>query len=183
MSTLVSFLRRFCRELERDPRHARHFVARVAHRVPRFAFRLVPLARLAEVKPAQQLAHKQNIGAFDDLRPQRAVHRQLLERKRGPQIGKSAQRRANLQQSSLGPLVRRKRVEFVAAHRAQQNRIRVERRFQRVGRQRRSVLHNGHAADALFGKHKFVAAQRGDLFQHGNRFAGHFGADAVAGRD
>ena len=82
----------------------------------------------------------------------RAVDRQLLEREGGPQVGESAQRRANLQQAGLGPLVRGQGIELVAAHCAQQHRVGSQRRIQRVRGQRRSILHNGHAADALLGQ-------------------------------
>ena len=128
--------------------------------------RLVPLARRAEVEAAQQFAHEQNVGAIHDLRTQRAVHRQFPERKRGAQIGEPAQLGPNLQQSGFRPLVRGKGIELVAAHRAQQNSIARQCFTQRVGRQRSSVLHDGHAADAAFRKREFVSAQFGHFAQN-----------------
>ena len=143
------FLAALLRELEGDAGYADHFIAGVTHGVPGFAGCRVPFARLAEVEPAKQLADEQNVGAFDDLRPQRAVDGEFFEREGGTQIGESAERGANLQQAGFGALVRGQGIEFVAAHRAQQHGVGGERGSERVGGQRRAVLHNRDAADAL----------------------------------
>ena len=66
---------------------------------------LVPLAGLAEVEAAEKFAHKQNVGAVDDLRAQRAVDGQFFECEGGAQIGEAAESRANGQQASFGTLV------------------------------------------------------------------------------
>ena len=61
------FFAALLRELEGDAGHAGHFIAGVAHGVPGFACGLVPLAGLAEVEAAEQLADEENVGAVDDL--------------------------------------------------------------------------------------------------------------------
>ncbi len=140
MSTEVTFLRRFPCQFKGDTGYANHLIAGVAHGVPcrvRFA---VPLARLAKIEAAQKFADKQNIRAVDYLRAQRRVGGERRIRKRGAQIGKTAQRLANLQQACFGPAIRGQGIEFVAADSAQQYRIAFERCIERGRRQRRALL-------------------------------------------
>jgi hypothetical protein len=131
----------------------------------------------------EQFAHKENIRAVDDLRPQGAIDRQFLEGKGGAQVGESAEGRAQAEQAGLGALVGGEGVEFVAAHRSQQDRIGGQSRIKSLGRQRRTVLHNRHAADAFGLQFERVAAQGRNLLQYGDCFASDFGADAITGRD
>jgi hypothetical protein len=90
--------------LEGDAGHALHFIARVDHGVEGYALFLVPAARLAIVEAAEQFADKHNVGPVDDLGPQRAVDRQLLEGEDGAQVGEAAQGRAQSEQTGLGTL-------------------------------------------------------------------------------
>jgi hypothetical protein len=88
LSTLVSFLRRFCGELEGDAGHADDFVFGVAHGVPGFAGGLVPLARLAEVEAAEQFANEENVGAVDDLGRSGLLTASSLKAKAGRRLAK-----------------------------------------------------------------------------------------------
>ena len=88
-----------------------------------------------------------------------------------------------MKQAGLGALVGSQRVEFIAAHGAEQNCIGVECGCKRVCGQWRAILHNGDAADALRFKIKCVAAEGCDFAQHSDCFVGDFGTDAVAGGD
>ncbi len=134
MSTLVNFLRRFWARLECDAGHAGYFIARVAHGVPGFALGAIPLARLAEVKAAEKFANEHYVGAVRNLGAQGTVDGEFLEGERGAQVREPAERGANGQQSGLGTLVGRKRIELIAANSAQQYCIGIERSFERVCR-------------------------------------------------
>ncbi len=101
----------------------------------------------------------------------------------GRRLAKPPRAARSLQQAGLRALVRGKGVELVAAHRAEENGIGVERGGESVGGQRRAVLHDGDAADALGVKIECVAAEGCNFVQHRDCFVGDFGADAVAGGD
>ena len=113
----------------------------------------------------------------------RAVDGEFLEGEGGTQVGESAECGANLQQAGFGALVRGKGIELVAADCAEQNGVGVERGGKGVGGQRRAVVHDGDAADALVIELERVAAKAGNFLQHRDCFVGDFGADAVAGGD
>src|SRR5205085_1945456 len=85
------------RQLEGDARDALNFRCAVAHRVERGL--AVRATRLAEVKTAEQLADNQHICALNYTGLERRGVRERREQACGPQVGVSAERVANLQQS------------------------------------------------------------------------------------
>jgi len=88
-----------------------------------------------------------------------------------------------LQEARFGALVGRHRIELIAAYGAEQYRIGSQRGSKGIRGQRRAVLHNGDAPNALRFEFKVVAAEGCDLAQDRDCFVGDFGADAVAGGD
>ncbi len=88
-----------------------------------------------------------------------------------------------MKKAGFGALVGGERVELVAADRAEEHGVGVERGGKSFGGEGRAVLHDGDAADALRFKIKCVAAEGCDFAQHSDCFVGDFGTDAVAGGD
>jgi hypothetical protein len=82
-------------------------------------------ARLvAEVDAARELAHHQQVGAFDDLSPQRAGVVERRQRAHGPQVRVQAQALAQAEQALLGPWrIGIRGVPLRAADRGQQDRV------------------------------------------------------------
>ena len=168
-------------KVERDTRDAFHFFLRVDHGVVRAAGLLVPCAGLAEVQTAEQLAHKQDVGAFRDLRPERRVIRKGLVRDGRPQVRKASERFANLQEAHLGPLARRQIVELVIADSSQQSGVALQGLLQRPIGQWRAVCIDGIAADGKGDVLERMSAEAGHGVQHVDRFLRYVGADAVTG--
>ena len=157
LSTDVTFLRRLPGQLKGDAGNAHNLVARITHGVPcsvRFA---IPRPRLAKVEAAQQFAHKEDVCAGGHLRTKRRVGSECWKGKSGPQIGKTAQRLAKLQQAGFGPAIRGKGIEFVPSHCAEENCVAVERCVEGLLRERSAFRTNGLAADECFGELEIVA--------------------------
>ncbi len=130
-------------QLEGNVGNPGDFVSGIAHGVPRRSALPVPGSRLAKVQAAQQLADKQNVGAFGHFGAQRGVARQRRVGNGGPQIGKPAQSLAELQKSRFGPAIRGQGIEFVAAHRSQQHGVTFQSGVECRRRQGRAGLADG----------------------------------------
>jgi hypothetical protein len=149
-------------------------VARAAH-----AVLVVAAARLAVVDPAGELAHDHEVHALDALAAQRARVGERLEHGRGTQICVEPELLADAQETALGPLVRRERVPFRSAHRAEQDQPALLGACDGRVREGRAFGVDRAAADqALLEPHV-----GGDLAQHGGGFSRHFRADPVAGKN
>ena len=118
---------------------------------------------------------------FGHLRAQRRIAGQGLVGKGGPQVGKSAQSLAQLQQPGFGPAIRGERIEFVAAHRSQQHGIALQSCVQRGRRQGRAGLANGISADGHLAELEVMAAELRDRNQDAHCFASNFRTDAISG--
>ena len=141
------------------------------------------LLRLAEIDPAGQFAHDDDVEPLDHLALERRGVGERRIADRGPQVGEQAEILAQAQQARLGPHVVGDLVPFGPADRADQHRIRrLGRRSVLVGdRGAMSVV--GTAADevalGLEGGEADVARSAGKSLGLGH----HFGADAVAGQE
>ena len=124
------------RGLEGHPRDARDLDLVVDHGVARLApagdQRAAP--RLAEVEPARELAHHQQVDALDHLAAQRRGVDQRREHLRRAQVREQAELLADAQQPLLGPHVDGQRVPLRAADGAQQHGAALARALQHARR-------------------------------------------------
>jgi len=170
-------------EFEGDAGYTDDLVAGVTHGVNGFVGLFVPGAGGAEVEAAEQLADKEDIDIFRNLRTQRRAAAERLVGDRGAKVGKTAERLANLQQTGFGTLVGSKRVELVVAHGPEQDGVGVERGVECSRRKRRAGLGDGRSADEAFDEGEVMAAEFGYGAQDVGGFTGDFRADAVSGED
>ena len=136
----------------------------------------------AEVQPAGQLAHDDDVHALQFLRLQRRGIDQRRMHFHGAQIRKDLQAFAQGQQAALGSIFGFGIIPLGAAHCAEQHRIRLLARLQRFVGQRRTVRIDRAAAHQMRFVLKRVAEFLRDDIQHAHGFSHHFRADAITGK-
>ena len=169
LSTLVTFERA-------APKATRAMRSISAVRVDAQVAGAVGRARLlAEVDAAGELAHDEQVGALDDLAPQRAGVQQRLDGAHRAQVRVQAEGLAQPEQPLLGARrVRVGRVPLRAADGGEQHRVGLAARGQGLVGQRGPVGVDRRAAERVLGEGE-VAEAREDLERRG----GDLGADPV----
>ena len=165
------------RRLERDARHALHFLGAIGAFVGCVRIAFLPFA---EIDAAGQLAHDQQIDARRTVGLQRGEILQPVEQRDGPQIGIGAQRLAQAQQTGFG--ARAALIPFRPADCAQQNGIGPFAAGARGIRKRIAMMVDGDAAKVMRCKLQVETEARIRRFQHRARGGSDFGADAVTGQ-
>ena len=135
---------------------------------------------MREIQAAQQLANDQDVSAAGYVLAQRRAVGNGFVGFHRTQVGESAERLSQRQQSGFGTLLAGESVELPRAHRAEKNSVGFQAGCQRLLRQRRSILLDGRSADAMRLETKLVAAHIRDRLQHSHGLLGYFGADSVS---
>src|SRR6185503_7039630 len=174
------FLAAFLRELEGDAGDAGDFVARVAHGVEGFALLLVPCAGSTEVEAAEEFADEENVGAVDDLGLQRAISGQFFEGEAGAEIREAAEGGANLKESGFGALIGRQGIEFVPAHRAEEDCVAGKGGVESFLGKRGAVAVYSNTADITLVDAERISALPQYIFENSNCLIGNFRSNSIA---
>src|SRR5262249_28859746 len=142
---------------------------------------LVKAARLGKIETAQQLANKENVGAFHPRSLQWGAISNRGERHGRPQIREAAQSRAQGQKARFGLLLRRQMVKLRRAHGSQEDRIALAAGFQRAFGKRRAMGANGRAAHGLLLADKLAVRKLTQGPENPNGFTRHFRANTITG--
>src|ERR1700676_3522053 len=155
----------------------------VAHGVERVAraARAINGAWLAEIQSAEQLAHDEDVGAFDDFFAQRRGGSQRRIKDCGPKICEGSEFLAEAQQSSFGAKFARIVIEGWTADCSEQYRLGGEASLNGRVRHGISELFEGHSPDLFFVEFEIVVKGGGHFFQNANGLGGNFRTNSVAG--
>ena len=172
------------RQPERAVRDPRDLALVVRLGVPHLALPLGrrPLAALAEVDAARQLAHDQHVGALDDLRPQRRQRDHLRVHHHRPQVHEQVERPPQPQDRrrlDAAPL-RVVRLARRPAERALEDRVGVPAGVERHGRQVLAVALPRLAARVRLDELELVPEPPAHRRQHPQRLVRDLRPDPVA---
>ena len=154
---------------------------RVPHRIECLAGLSIDLARLAEVEPAGQLPHDQQIRTARDLGLERAGLLEPRPDARRPQVGEYAEAFANGEQPAFGALLRRQVIERRIADRAKQRCRHRPARRECLRRERGLAGAKRRPTHQLRGGLDGVAEAAGDRVQHVAGRGNDFRANPVTG--
>ena len=119
---------------------------------------------LAEIQSAEQFAHDENVGSFDDFFAQRRAGSQRGIIDSGTEVGESAELLAEAQQSSFGAKFARIMIEGRTADGSKQHGLGGEAGLNCSVRQGIAELCQSNAADFFFVKLEIVAKAAGHFF-------------------
>src|SRR5581483_1517164 len=139
--------------------------------------------RLAEVEPAGELAHADEVAADDDLLAQRRELGQRVHHPHRAQVGVEPEALAQPQKSQLGTHGRARVVPLGTADGAEQHRVGGAAGVELAGGQGGASGVDGGAADEVLGALHLEAVAQPDLVDDGEPRLHHLGADAVSGED
>src|SRR5664279_3479895 len=160
--------------------HTLNFVHVVAHGVEGREAVFIEGARLREIQSAQQFADNQNVSTSRNVLTQRRTIRDSLVCFHRTQVGESAERLSQREQTSLGTLLTGEFIEFPRSHRTEKHSVGFQAGCQRFVRQRLSILLDGRSADAMRLETKLVAAHIRNRLQHSHGLPGYFRADSIS---
>ncbi len=139
--------------------------------------------RLAEIDPAGELAHDQDVEPRHHLPLQTGGVRQGLEAQGRPKVGEGVHRLAQAQEPRLGPLVARDACPLGTADRPHQHGVRGQGLRFRLGAQGLAVQVEAGPTERLFGEFEMEVAVRGHPGGDPAHLGDHLGPDAVPGQE
>jgi hypothetical protein len=168
--------------LERDARDALHLALGVPQRVNRVRRRGVgdDTAWRAEIETSEELSHDEDVGAANDVRPERRAFDERVERAGRSHVREGSARRSKREKSGFGARVRRKRVERGRAHGTEQDGVAREHAVERFGRERGAESLDGGSPDRVLREREVGSRRLSNGAEHAERLLRDLRPDSVA---